>query len=482
MGPQLGYYYPEIVYQEEMHAPGLDAEGVVAPISPYVFIGRGKEFAWSLTSEGAENTQQFLEKLCNPEGGEVTRSTDTYEYDGNCVPFTTVDAGTIGAGNGEPEHEVTFQESVHGPISGTVKVNGELYAVATDRADRGKEPAGETAFSMMDSDEVHNPQEFFNAANHLETTFNMAYVDSKHIAFFSTGLLPKTAPGTNPSLPTYGTGQYDWKGYLSQEEHPHEVDPTSGLLLNWNNKPAPGWGAASTEWGEGPLQRVLEFSGFPTSGAKLYNDVDVMNKAATQDFRARFVWPEIEKVLATGPAPSKLAEEAANEVSEWSANGSSLRGARRPKAPAAAVIYKVFDPIAETVLAPVLGEQLQEAINVSGGVDNGPNSSGSSFGGGWYGYVYKDLKEVLGEPVAQPYSQEFCGNGSLSACRESLWKVIQKGVEELSAEQGPAISAWRAPGVRITFPPLPFVKNTMAWTNRSTFQQAIEFVGGSEEG
>ena len=39
-----------------MHGPGIDAEGVVAPISPYVFIGRGRDFAWSLTSAGSENT------------------------------------------------------------------------------------------------------------------------------------------------------------------------------------------------------------------------------------------------------------------------------------------------------------------------------------------------------------------------------------------------------------------------------------------
>ena len=133
-------------------------------------------------------------------------------------------------------------------------------------------------------------------------------------------------------------------------------------------------------------------------------------------------------------------------------------------------------------MKPVLGEQLGEAVGISGGTDNGPISGGSSFGGGWYGYVYKDLKDLLGESVAQPYSQKYCGNGSLAACRESLWSVIQQGVEELSAAQGPNVSAWKAAPVRITFPPLPFVKTTMRWTNRSTFQQAIEFTGhGAEE-
>ena len=101
---------------------------------------------------------------------------------------------------------------MHGPVKGTVTVGGEPYAIAKDRSTRGREPAGELAFSELDSNEVHSPQQFFEAANHLETTFNMAYLDSKHIAYFSTGRLPVLAAGTDPSLPTLGTGEYDWTG------------------------------------------------------------------------------------------------------------------------------------------------------------------------------------------------------------------------------------------------------------------------------
>ena len=138
MGPQLGYFYPEIVMQADLHGPGIDAEGAIAPISPYVFIGRGKGFAWSLTSAGSENTQQFLEKLCNPEGGPVTSESDYYEHDGRCLQFHTFDAGRLGAGGGEPAHEVYFKESIHGPISGTAIVAGAPYAIANDRSTRGR--------------------------------------------------------------------------------------------------------------------------------------------------------------------------------------------------------------------------------------------------------------------------------------------------------------------------------------------------------
>ncbi len=370
MGPQLGYYYPEIVMQAQLSGPGIEAEGIVAPISPYVFIGRGSGFAWSLTSADSENVQQFLLKLCNPDHSPPTRESEDYEYKGECIPMTTFDAGLIGAGNSEPEHEVFFKESVYGPVGGTVMVKGEPYAVATDRTTRGREPAGELAFSDFDSERVHNPEEFFEAANKLETTFNMAYINSEHIAYFSTGRLPVLAPGTDPSLPTLGNGEYNWQGFLTLEQHPHEVDPASHVFTSWNNKPAPEWGAASDNFSYGPIQRVQLFTGFK-KGLNEAKQVSIMNRAATQDLRAVKVWPTIEQVLAGGPAPSKLAEQAAGLVDKWVEEGASLYGENRPEAPAAAVMDAAWTPLAEAVLGPVLGELMPEFESIAG-TDNPP--------------------------------------------------------------------------------------------------------------
>ena len=402
---------------------------------------------------------------------------DQLQYDGMCIPTTERDAGMLGAAPGEAAHEVHFLETVHGPVAGTVMVHGEPYAVATDRSTRGREPAGELAFSELDSNEVHNPQEFFEAANHLETTFNMAYLDSKNIAFFSTGRLPILAPGTDPSLPTFGTGEYDWQGFLSLEQHPHDVAPASDLLLNWNNKPAPEWGAASDNDNEGPVDRVQLYTGFKT-GMTEANDVSIMNGAATQDLRGVKVWPTIKQVLADTPAPTALAGETAALISKWVEEGSSQFGLHRASAHGAAAMDAVWTPIAEAVLAPTLGSLIPEFESING-TDNPPNSSGSSFGGGWYGYVYKDLRTLLGDPVEGAYSRSYCGSGSLTACSQSLWAAIQRAARRRRREQGSNPDKWRAPDVRIQFLPglLPY---TMRWTNRSTFQQVIEFTGHEE--
>jgi len=476
MGPQLGYFYPEIVMQADLHGGGIDAQGAIAPISPYVFIGRGRDFAWSLTSAGSQNTMQFLEQLCNTDKTPPTRTSDHYMYKGECVAMTTVDAGELGAKGTELAHEVFFKETVHGPVTGTVTVGGAPYAIALDRATRGREPAGELAFSTLDSNEVHSPQTFFDAVNHLETTFNVGYLDSQHIAYFSTGRLPVLAAGTDPSLPTLGTGEYDWQGFLSQEQHPHEVDPSGETFTNWNGKPAPEFGAASDTYSYGPVQRVQMFDGF-TNGMTEASLATIMNRAATQDLRAVKVWPVIQHVLEGGPAPSKLAEEAAALVSAWVGKGASRYGVNRPNDPGAAVLDGSWTGIANAVLGPVLGEELLNRFASMNGRDDAPSSSGSSYDNGWYGYVYKDLRAELGLTVTDPYSRQYCGGGSLEACRASLWAAIQAAAAHLQATQGATPSKWHAGEVRITFPPDPLFTPTMRWTNRSTFQQVIEFTG-----
>ncbi len=479
MGPQLGYFYPEIVMQADLHGGGVDAQGVVAPISPYVFIGRGRDFAWSLTSAGSENTQQFLEQLCNPDGSPPTRESTHYLYKGRCTAMTSFDAGKLGPGNGEPARELTFLETVHGPVSGTVTVHGQPYAIAKERSTRGREPAGELSFSDLDSNRVHSPWQFFKAANELETTFNLPYIDSTHIAYFSSGRLPILAPGTDPSLPTLGTGQYDWRGFLSQDQHPHEVAPRSDLFLNWNNKPAPEWGAGSDTYYYGPVDRVQLYTGFEP-GMSEADVASIMNRAATQDLRAVKDWPLVNQVLEGGPAPSPLAQQAAGLVTTWLQHGASRYGVAGPEDPGAAVLDAAWKPIGEAVLGPVLGTELTNEFASMNTPDNAPSSIGSAYDTGWYGYVYKDLRTELGLPVQGPYSRRYCGGGSLPACRTSLWAAIQTAADELKETQGSDPSKWRAAPVRITFPPLflPFREPfTMSWTNRSTFQQVIEFTG-----
>jgi hypothetical protein len=206
--------------------------------------------------------------------------------------------------------------------------------------------------------------------------------------------------------------------------------------------------------------------------------VGAMNAAATQDLRAAVVWPLVRDVLATGPAPSARAMQAAAAVSAWSAAGSArldreLDG--RIDSPGAAVLDAAWTGLADAVLAPVLGPLTARLAQLETR-DDRPAPDGSSYGSGWYGYLEQDLRTLLGRPPAARYSRGYCGGGDLAACRASLWAALDAAAAELAVAQGPDVAGWRADATRerIAFG---FLPDTARWTNRPTFQQVMSFSG-----
>lgn len=487
MGPQTGYFYPGIFLEADLHGGGIDSRGAVLPGVPYAVIGRGQDFAWSITSADSDNIDQFLEQLCNPNGSAPTRSSTSYVYKGKCRPMTSLDAGRLAATGSEPEREVTFLETVHGPVAGTVTVGGKPYAVASDRSTRGRDILSLRGLQDLNTGRVRSPKTFFDAIAKIDFTFNFFYLDNKHIAMYSAGRMPIRAKGVNPRLPAYGTGQYDWKGFLPASKHPRAVDPKGGTLVNWNNRPAHGWRTSDDEWGTwGSVDRVKLLA--ITKPLNRINDVvAVMNRAATQDARAVLVWPTIAKLLTPGTGPNPRAEQAAALVTSWSQHGSSridLNLDGKVDDPGAAVMDAAWPRIAKAVMRPVLGDLTDQLATFDRLDRNAPETNtgaSSNYGRGWYTYVQKDLRSLMGEPVKGPFGRRYCGNGDLAACRASVWQAVSDASDELAAAQGADPTAWHsdANAERIIFQPgLLGPSNTIRWTNRpSMFQQVMEFSG-----
>ena len=88
-GPQIGYFYPGLTYEIDMDAPGLTWRGATsAPFPGYLLIGRGEDFATTLTSASGDIIDQYAETLC---GGSDTK----YKYKGKCKNMKTFNAGTL---------------------------------------------------------------------------------------------------------------------------------------------------------------------------------------------------------------------------------------------------------------------------------------------------------------------------------------------------------------------------------------------------
>ena len=141
MGPQVGYYSPQIFSEYELHGGGIDAEGVTFPgASPWPLIGHGIDFAWSGTSANGDNEDTFVERLCNPNGSRPSRSSTHYRYRGRCIQFRmrdqTVTTPYSVLNPTSPPEKITYRtmRSVHGPVFAFARVHGAPVALSKAKA------------------------------------------------------------------------------------------------------------------------------------------------------------------------------------------------------------------------------------------------------------------------------------------------------------------------------------------------------------
>jgi len=459
MGPQLGYYYPEIVQQIDLHGPGINAQGVGVPgLAMYLLIGRTKNYAWSLTSANHDVRDVFAERLCEPNGSAPTRASTHYLYKGQCKAFQDFNAGLLA---GTP---LRYHLSVHGQVIGTATVGGKPYALARKRSTFGRDALNLGALKDLTEGKASTPERFWSAANQFGFTFNWAYVSRKATAYFSSGYLPKRAKGLDRRLPTLGTGNYEWQGFLSKLEHPHDVSGPGGLLLNWNNKSAPGFMHGDDE-AFGSVHHVELFDRFPAR-VKLPDVVSVMNRAATEDDHS-LVWPLVSKVLRSGPAPSARDQKVVALLDDWVTRDAPRLDADNDgkyDEAAPAIMDAIWRPIANAVMGRVFGNLLTDLNSVRG--LNG--FAGES-------YVDKDLRTLLGYRVKGRFNLRYCGEGSLRVCRNSLWTSLHAAADELATQFGnPDPTTWLKTASRTGFQP-GLIPDTMRTTNRPTFQQVLEF-------
>jgi acyl-homoserine lactone acylase PvdQ len=471
-GPQVGYFFPQLFAEMELAGAGFATRGVVFPGVPFVLIGRGPDFAWSSTSSQADNTDVFVETLCTDDGRH-------YLYRGQCEPMRRVSVGTLKMPD-QPDQPVAYYETSHGPVVGYATVGGERVAISVQRSTRGREILSSRAFYELNTGRVTSARSFVRSVNAVEFSFNWVYADDRDIAFFSSGRLPRRTDGVDSALPTPGTGEYEWRGFLPFEGHARAINPSSGLILNWNNRPGPGVGAGDSNFAYGSVHRV-ELLRSALAGRRkqtLAQVVGATNAAATQDLRVMDVWPAIRAVLRTGSAPSTRAEAAAGLLDAWRGAGGSridrdLDG--KLDDPGAAVLDRAWPRLEDAVLSPVLGPLLPRLAGLHGRSDD-PGPGGSAFLSGWYGYLDKDLRALLGQPVRGGFSRRYCGSGELETCRQALWAAVDAAAAELVQLQGPSPAAWRADATaeRIRFAS-GVLQDTMRWTNRPTFQQVMSF-------
>jgi acyl-homoserine lactone acylase PvdQ len=507
MGPQVGYYNPQILLEEDLHGPGIDARGAAFPgVNLYVELGHGRDYAWSATTATADNVDTFAEVLCQDEVH--------YLYKGQCVPMEKLErTNTWTPTATEPEtppgsETLTVYRTVHGIVYARGNVGGKPVAFASARTTYFHEADSAIGFSELNEPGfVTGPQQFQQAASNINFLFNWAYVDAEHIAYYMSGALPERAKRTSPDFPILGTGEYDWQGFdpslhtettVPFKKHPQTIDPP--FLVSWNNKQAPGFSSADDKYAFGPVYRMQLIRNFieadTAGGAKMGVEqlISAMDEAATQDIRMVQLWPLLRKALGSPADPRE--QEAIAKLEAWFAAGGHRRDLSNTSIStpgtyehneAITIMDAWWPKLLEAEFEPALGSQAFSSLRSMlefGAPEPGSEPAAPDFADGWYGYVSKDLRDVLaagGEETAplSPYSQRYCGAGALSACRTALQESLLQALSVTPAQiyghgacaEDPQASCFdmnrfvSASGISVA--PFPF-------QNRPTFQQVVE--------
>jgi len=518
MGPQVSYYSPQILMEEDIHGPGIDADGAAFPgVNLYVELGHGRDYAFSATSSGQGIIDTFAVALCNPAGGRPALDSSYYVLRGSCTPMETLtrsESWQPSLADPTPKGRVTLQtqRTAYGLVTARASVHGRPVAYCKLRSTYMHELESATGFAAFnDPAQMRNPQGFFDAADQIGYTFNWFYTDDKHIAYFNSGLNPVRARGTDPLFPSWAS--FAWRGYRGaaqttpasiaeqqtpERAHPHVVDQT--YLTSWNNKQAPGYDNAGTaqEYSSVFRSQLLDLGidHYLAGGARkltLADLINAMGNAGTQDLRGVEVLPYALRIIGD-PRDPALAN-AVGELRAWVATGAHRINREHPGASgnydqsdAVRIMDAWWPLLVRAEFEPVLGSALlgqvqsEFAINDEPGHGtNGPHV-GSAWDVGFYGIVQKDLRAALRERVRGPLNRVYCGGGSRARCRAALEGSLRAAIAQSPQQVYPADGACRAgdqmcsDSIRfhaigaVTQPPI-------EWVNRPTFQQADEILG-----
>ncbi len=517
LGPQVGYYVPQILMEEDLHGPGIDARGAAFPgVNLYVQLGRGRDYAWSATTATSDNVDTFAEVLCQDDFH--------YLYKGKCTAMERLDRQNSWSPNASDmtpagSETLTAWRTVHGIVYSRGTVKRKKVAFVTARTTYFHEADSSLGFTMLnDPNQVHDPASFQRAASNINFAFNWGYVDADHIAYYLSGAYPQRAKGVSPDFPVLGTGRYDWKNYnvadhtmavLPFKAHPGAIDPP--YLVSWNNKQAPGWSAADDQYAYGSVHRsqlIERFVRFATAGKKklrIEQLVQAMEEPATQDLRAVKLLPTLLKMI--GKPRDKASRDAIALLRGWAARGGHRRDLNRDghydDDRAVTLMDAWWPKLVAAEFKPSLGDdafnRLKGKLPLSSPL--GGAAAAPDYFDGWWGYVSKDLRGILRpkpkqakhrkgshrkrarrrkDPIKGRYSRKYCGRGSRKRCvgilRATLLQALKVPAADMygrneECRSKPEASCFDmnrstvASGVSV--PDFPF-------QNRPTFQQVVQ--------
>ncbi|MDQ3878982.1 MAG: penicillin acylase family protein, partial [Actinomycetota bacterium] len=486
--PQVGYSNPGFFMDIDVHAPGVDFRGPAVPgTSALIPLGRGPDYAWTLTTGYSDAVDTRVELLCDPKGKPATERSNGYMFKGNCKKMDsrteTIEVGvTPTSSNKQPDSvDETIYRTIHGPVFGRGKVNGKPVAFVKQRMFWMKEVDSIPAFYRWNTSS-RTTGAFAKAAKRFTMSFNSFYANKDDIAYFHVGTYPVRAKGVSPSLPVWGTGKWEWRGRRSFRLQPHIVNPKTGWVANWNSKPAAGWDSYDApKWGSEQRVRLIDddMKALTAHGGKvtLTDLANIVRDIATRDVRGVYLGPKMLKLARSGGhALSPRAFDAVQAVSKWISHGARRLNRdgdtdHEDNGEALAIFDKWYLDLIHKVFDDELGKV---AYRFAAPLTDYSPKDGSSFYFGFNNYLDDAFSH-------RRMSLDYCDDRSTpktESCAADVDAALTQALAQLRKKQGDDMSKWATPAENIVFQEFGAGSvDDIAWQNRGTHNQLIEVLG-----
>ncbi|MFE3514357.1 penicillin acylase family protein [Streptomyces sp. NPDC059166] len=510
MGPQTGYFAPQLMMLQELQGPGISARGVsFAGVGMYIQMGRGQDYAWSATSAAQDITDTYAVELCEPDGSTPTKDSTHYRRNGSCAPMEKMERTnswkpTVADSTAKGSYRMQVWRTDYGIVTHRATIGSKPVAYTSLRTTYRHEADSIIGFQLLnDPAYVTDAASFQQAASHIDYAFNWFYADSRTTAYYNSGMNPVRAEGVDAALPVKAEKAYEWRGYdpaanttdyTPFAEHPHSSG--QDYYISWNNRQArdystAGFGFGSVHRGDLLDERVSAL--VAEGGVTRASLTRAMEEAALTDLRGEQLLPELLKVVRSQPVTDPGLNAVVQQLDAWRAAGAQRKetapGSRAyTHADAVRIMDAWWPKLIEAEFRPGLGDGLYDALTVNLATDESPAAShgpsgahsGSAFQFGWWGFADKDLRQVLGQPVKGPLARTYCGNGDLSTCRAALLSTLKAAAAEPADEVYPgddscgAGEQWCTDAI-VHRPLGGIAQKSVHWQNRPTYQQVVEF-------
>ncbi len=287
--------------------------------------------------------------------------------------------------------------------------------------------------AWMHSGRASNPQEWLDYADDAALNINWYYADRKgNIAYAFVGHYPERSPAEDNRLPSKGDGSSNWGDTQSFANNPHKVNPESGYIANWNNKPAQGvlnpdefWYSWSTADRVDYLQTAIDAQ----ESLSAEQAWDLVESSSYADINLRYFLPLIE--AAAEENAGRSVQSAQQILSDWDGYSRDADGDGFYDGPGTLLFQSFLQQLLKDVLADDLGEAFSWFQTTGYPTEGSPTGSGVNISTG-----LKTLVEALNKRSRYDYLNGQTANQVVSNTLTSVY-------DSLLASHGSDPSNWQ---------------------------------------